>query len=269
MVKKTKYFSDAKAKEICSHLAEAKLIVEGKSKRIYKLKDACLMEFKPHLRSITSKREEDISGTEFERIKACLAIYTYLEKRGIPTQLLYSKLVKKDGRYFMLIKCAKQIPVEWISRFYAAGSIVRLFPSLVQPGEKFKVPLQKYDYKYSVPGIDDPTLNESYLLGLNLVTENELDLSKFYLAEISRWINNRLQKENLRLVDLKMEFGKDKSGKIILTDEISQDCMRVEDTLGNSLTKDSFRQMKSSEEVLESYARFTLLWGKSQILSCD
>ena len=43
-------------------------VVEGKSKKIYELdKDTFFMCFKPHLRSITSKREENIEGTDKER----------------------------------------------------------------------------------------------------------------------------------------------------------------------------------------------------------
>ena len=44
-------------------------VVEGKSKKIYELdKDTFFMCFKPHLRSITSKREENIEGTDKERL---------------------------------------------------------------------------------------------------------------------------------------------------------------------------------------------------------
>ena len=44
-------------------------VIEGKSKKIYELdKDTFFMCFKPHLRSITSKREENIEGTDKERL---------------------------------------------------------------------------------------------------------------------------------------------------------------------------------------------------------
>ena len=42
--------------------------VEGKSKKIYELdNNTFFMCFKPHLRSITSKREENIEGTDKQR----------------------------------------------------------------------------------------------------------------------------------------------------------------------------------------------------------
>ena len=61
----------------------------------------------------------------------------------------------------------------------------------------------------------------------------------------------------MQLIDMKMELGFDENGKIIVIDEISQDCIRANDILTKrSLTKDSFRQMKSDKEVLEAYKEF-------------
>ena len=61
---------------------------------------------------------------------------------------------------------------------------------------------------------------------------------------------------NLVLVDFKIEFGKDKNGKIILADEISPDTCRLWDKDTNEkLDKDRFRRdlgsvMEAYEEVL-------------------
>ena len=44
------------------------------------------------------------------------------------------------------------------------------------------------------------------------------------------------------LVDFKLEFGKDKDGKIILADEFSPDNCRLWDADGNHLDKDVFRR---------------------------
>ena len=54
--------------------------VEGKSKKIYKLDETTyFMSFKPHLRSITYGREENIEGTEKERLKANIYFMNLLE----------------------------------------------------------------------------------------------------------------------------------------------------------------------------------------------
>ena len=56
----------------------------------------------------------------------------------------------------------------------------------------------------------------------------------------------------MELVDLKLEFGRDSEGNIIICDEISPDTCRFWDAAtGNKLDKDRFRHDMS--DVLASY----------------
>lgn len=239
--------------------------VEGKSKKIFKLDDnTYFMVFKPHLRSITSKREENIQGTEHERLKANMYFMNLLESHGIETQIKHNQIQEIDGEEGIIVKKIKTIPIEFICRYYAAGSIVRLYPSLVKDGQKFNTPLYKYDLKQDikVAGVDDPTLNESYIVGLEILSKQQLEDAKSILKEVGEVIRITLEKANIKLIDMKMELGFDENGKIIVIDEISQDCIRANDILTNkSLTKDSFRQMKSDKEVLEAYKEFNRRLG--------
>ncbi len=62
-----------------------------------------------------------------------------------------------------------------------------------------------------------------------------------------------------------MELGFDEDGQIVVIDEISQDCIRANDIkTGKSLTKDSFRQLKNDEEVLNAYIEFNKRLGIEQ-----
>lgn len=241
-------------------LKNSHIIAEGKSKIIYKLDDdMCFMVFKPHLRSITYNREGNIAGTEVERLKACLSFMNLLESKGIKTQLKHSTLVTIDGIEGILVKEITPIPIEFISRFYASGSIVRLFPSLVKEGDKFKEPLFKYDLKQdiAVAGVDDPMLNESYIVGLGLLTREQFERGQKLLSDISLTLNELFDSKNIKLIDMKMEFGFDKDGNIVLIDEISQDCIRANDKeTDQTITKDAYRQMKTEEEVLNLYKDF-------------
>lgn len=241
-------------------ISEMNLEVEGKSKKIYRLDESTyFMCFKPHLRSITYGREENIEGTEKERLKANMYFMNLLEGKGIKTQIKNNKIEKLDGIEGILVKKIKTIPIEFICRYYAAGSIVRLYPSLVKEGQKFKTPLYKFDLKQDikVAGIDDPTLNENYIVGLELLTEKQFKQAKEILAKVGEIIREDLESKNIKLIDMKMELGFDENEEIIVIDEISQDCIRANDIeTGKSLTKDSFRQLKSDEEVLGAYKEF-------------
>lgn len=239
--------------------------IEGKSKKIYKIDDnTYFMCFKPHLRSITSKREENIEGTEHQRLLANMYFMNLLEKNGIRTQIKNSEIQIIDGKEGILVKKIKTIPLEFICRYYAAGSIVRLYPSLVKKGQKFKNPLYKFDLKQdiNVSGVDDPTLNENYIVGLEILTEEQFKIAKEILGKVGEIIRKNLEEAKMNLVDMKMEMGFDEMGKIVVIDEISQDCIRANDVeTGESLTKDAFRQMKKDEDVLNCYKEFNTRLG--------
>jgi phosphoribosylaminoimidazole-succinocarboxamide synthase len=159
-----------------------------------------------------------------------------------------------------------------------------LFPGLVKEGQRFARPLFKYDYKQDirVAGIDDPTLNESYIVGLGLLSEEQLRACKQLLGDVGALIHRRLAAVGIRLIDMKMEFGVNRRGpgerserpeERMVIDEISQDCIRaVDEATGQSLTKDLFRQLKRPEEVVAAYEAFArklnpgiedLVWTKS------
>ena len=239
--------------------------IEGKSKKIFKLDDSTyFMCFKPHLRSITSKREENIIGTEHERLIANVYFMKLLEKNGIKTQIKDNEINQIDGEEGILVKKVKTIPLEFICRYYAAGSIVRLYPSLVKEGQKFKTPLYKFDLKQDikVAGVDDPTLNENYIIGLEILTKEEFEKSKQILEKVGEIVRRDLRKAGMKLIDMKMELGFDENNNIIVIDEISQDCIRANDIkTGESLTKDAFRQLKTDEEVLNAYKKFNRRLG--------
>src|SRR5262249_59509535 len=119
----------------------------------------------------TARREEDVPGSAHWRLLATFEVLLHLEAHGLPTHLRCDRALSRGGRLFLAVCQARPVPVEWIVRYEAAGSLVRLFPTLVRPGQRFDPPLFKYDYKQDVrvAGVGDPTLNESYLTGLGLL----------------------------------------------------------------------------------------------------
>ena len=243
---------------------DAPIVAQGKSKVIYETShpDVCLMGFKPSLRSITNKRQGLIAGTEIERMHVNLFFMQELENQGIQTQLQYPELIEYNGQLIMAVKKVKPTPIEWIARFSAAGSIAKLFPTIVKKGQRFKQPLYKFDLKQdlSVCGIDDPMLNESYIVGLELLTAEQLEKAKEILKKSSDLVNKIVTGAGMNLVDMKMELGYGKEGNLLVIDEISQDCTRIEKK-GIAMTKDCYREWKAEDVVLQRYKDFTKLVG--------
>lgn len=236
------------------------IIANGKSKTIYALnEELAIMFYKPHLRSVTNKREGIIEGTDIYRMYATMFFLNLMEENHIPTERVEDKILNINGKFGILIKRCKPIPLEWIRRYYAAGSIVKLFPIFVKEGQKFNPPLNKYDAKIDVSltgGIDDPTMNESYITGLHILSKKHFDEADAMLSKIGDILNEVYTRAGIKLVDVKMEFGI-LEDKIILIDELSQDCMRANDMVtGETLTKDAYRQWKTPEEVLATYEMF-------------
>ena len=105
-------------------------------------------------------------------------------------------------------------------------------------------------------------MNESYIVGLEILSKDDFEEAKQILAKVGEIIRKTLEKCDIKLIDMKMELGFDKDRNIVVIDEISQDCIRANDIkTEKSLTKDSFRQMKTDEEVLNTYKEFNRRLG--------
>lgn len=240
-----------------SDVVELPSIVEGKSKKLYDLGDGlCFMVMKPHIRSISAHREGNIIGTDHERAAVSLHFMKLAEAAGIPTQMVGKRLVEVDGREGVVVKKTRRIPIEFIVRYVAAGSIVRTFPHLVYPGQRFEHPLYKYELKQdiTVSGLEDPTINESYIVGLGILSKEDLECAQEKLYKVGELVRDELSRCDVELIDLKVEFGFDADGNMLLIDEISQDTMRSNDKItGRALTKDAYRQRQSDGAVLAAY----------------
>src|SRR5699024_4910018 len=73
----------------------------------------------------------------------------------------------------------------------------------------------------------DPPIAKDALIDLNVLTAEQYDDIKQLTQNISMVIKDELAKKGLELFDIKLEFGHDSVGNIMLIDEISAGNMRV------------------------------------------
>ena len=141
---------------------------------------------------------------------------------------------------------------EVIVRNITAGSFCKRYG--VEEGIVLDEPIFELSYKNDAYG--DPMLNDDHAVAMKLATREELQFLRNEALKINEIMKEFFLKMNLKLVDFKLEFGKDSEGNIILADEVSPDTCRLWDVDTNEkLDKDRFRRnlgdlVQGYEEVL-------------------
>jgi phosphoribosylaminoimidazole-succinocarboxamide synthase len=225
-------------------MEKTELLYEGKAKKIWKTSDENLLisEFKDDLTAFNGEMKSSETGKGALNNKISTELFKMLSDNGIQTHF-----VKMLDDNHMLHKACDVILIEVIVRNIATGSLSKNLG--IEDGTVLPFTLVEFDYKNDALG--DPKLNDQHALILGLVEfQDELDK----LRRMARQINDILRpyffEKGLKLVDFKLEFGKDKSGNIILIDEISPDNCRFWDVeSGESLDKDRFRKGKGGLKV--------------------
>ena len=220
------------------------LLYEGKGKKLYKTEDENLLvsEFKDDLTAFNAEKRGNESGKGALNCKISTELFKLLEQNGIETHLI--KTISDNEQ---VIKKVKIIPIEVVVRNIATGSLTKRLG--IKDGEVLPFTLVEFYYKDDALG--DPLINDEHCLILNLVKEQaELEILKKLGKKINDVLKPFFFERDLKLVDFKVEFGIDKDGNILLSDEISPDSCRFWDANTNEkMDKDRFRQSIGNVKV--------------------
>ncbi len=226
----------------------SKKICEGKTKIVYKAdrSDAVLLKFKDDITALDGKKHDTLKGKG--RINAAISakLFKEIEKAGVSTHLI--KLIPPD---LMLAHKLKMIPTEVICRNYAAGHLITRLP-MIKCGTKFQEPIVEFYLKNDA--LHDPILTEDHIPALGLAAEREVQEIKKLTKTVSKCLTKSMARRGLKLVDFKLEFGRDSKGKLRVGDELNGDSMRLWDLkTGKGVDKDLYRKGASLNEVLKVY----------------
>ena len=213
-----------------------KQIYEGKAKKLYTLKgkkDMLLQEFKDDATAFNAKKKGTILNKGKINNALTAYIFKFLGRAGIKTHL-----VEKISDREMIVKHLKIIPIEVVVRNIAAGSLLK--KTNLKEGQVLSKPIIEFYYKDDAK--DDPMISDAHALAMKIATEKDLKTLRTMAEKINGKLKPFFKKQGLKLVDFKLEFGKDKNGKIMLGDEITPDTCRLWDAKTNKkLDKDRFR----------------------------
>lgn len=227
-------------------MEKKELMYEGKAKRVYTTEDPNLVivDYKDDATAFNGEKKGTIVGKGAINNRMTNHVFKLLEKSGVPTHL-----VKELSDRETVVKKVDIVPLEVIVRNVAAGSFSKKLG--VEEGRELLCPTLEFSYKNDDLG--DPFINGYYALALGLATQEEIDKIAEYTFKVNEVLKEYFLGAGLKLIDFKIEFGKDSEGNIILADEISPDTCRLWDVETNEkLDKDRFRRdMGNVEEAYQ------------------
>ncbi len=231
------------------------MLYEGKAKQVFATSDPnhIIIYYKDDATAFNAVKRGTIQDKGSLNNEITSLIFEYLMANGIETHF-----VKKINDREQVCKKVSIVPLEVVTRNILAGSTARILG--VEEGTAISNVI--YELCYKKDALGDPLINEHHAVALGVASYDDIK----YILKQTEMINNLLKelflKLDIILVDFKIEFGKDSSGKIILADEITPDTCRFWDkhTL-KKLDKDRFR--RDLGDVREAYAEILQRLKKS------
>lgn len=221
------------------------MLYEGKAKKLFATEnpEVLFLTYKNSLTAFNAKKKAEMEGKGQLNNLISSWIFEYLKKHGIE-----SHFIERLDDVSQLVKRVEIVPLEVVTRNIAAGSLCKRLG--VEQGLHLSRPLLEFYYKKDE--LDDPIVMEDHALLFGWATESDLTEIKKISIKVNDVLKELFDSIGIDLVDFKLEFGKDSSGKIVLADEVSPDTCRYWDkTTGKSLDKDRFR--KDLGDVLGAY----------------
>ena len=231
-------------------MIHGELLYEGKAKRIYVTEnpEIVLVQYKDSATAFNGGKFATIEGKGQLNNQITSLLFQELRASGID-----SHFVEQIAKNEQLVKRVSIIPLEVVVRNVAAGSFSK------RVGMKEGIPLKRpvVEFYYKDDALGDPLITEDHIDILGLASEADVAELKEKALQINKKLTELFASVGIKLVDFKLEFGKDSEGQILLADEISPDTCRLWDEVSNAkLDKDVFRRGLGSlteayEKILE------------------
>ena len=229
-------------------MKKGKKLYEGKAKVIYATseKNLVIQHFKDDATAFNNKKRAKITGKGILNNRISEHILYNLGQVGIKNHL-----VKRLNMREQLVKFVEIVPIEFIVRNIATGSLTKRLG--IEDGTVLENPLIEYCYKNDELG--DPLVSKEHIYTFDWATKKEIEKVDRYLLRINDFMIGMFRGVGIKLVDFKVEFGRYKNNnktEIILADEISPDTCRLWDIKSEKkMDKDRFR--KNLGNVMQAY----------------
>lgn len=231
---------------------------EGKAKKIFSVvdqNDLVWLEYKDSLTAFNALKKGSFEGKGELNCLMTTLIFKYLSRQGVKTHM-----VSPESSREMVCQKLEIIPAEVVVRNTLAGSTAKKFG--IEEGKELKKPLVEFYYKDDE--LQDPFMSDDQAMMMGVVSDpKNLEVLKTEALKINTLLQKFFLAIDLKLVDFKLEFGKNSDGEIVLGDEITPDSCRLWDVhSGEKMDKDRFRRDlgKVEESYSEVYNRMKETW---------
>jgi amidophosphoribosyltransferase len=196
-------------------------LAAGKTKIVYAARDDPALAVIVHKDDITAgdgARRNQLPGKGKLSGRTTANVFRLLRAAGIPTHFV---AVPADEE--MIVRRCAMIPLEVVMRRVATGSYLKR--NAVPEGTRFDPTIVEFFFKDDAN--HDPLVDAAWIVENGVATAEEIDR----LTEIGRQVFATLEeawaRQNVQLVDLKIEFGRDVDGELLVADVIDNDSWRI------------------------------------------
>ena len=249
-------------------MKKGKKLYEGKAKILYEApeKGTAIQHFKDHATAFNNQKKSIIEGKGVLNNRISEHILSSLNQVGIENHL-----IKRINMREQLVKLVEIIPIEFIVRNIATGSLTKRLG--IEDGTVLDKPLIEFCYKND--DLNDPIVAREHIVAFGWAESTELDWIINQCLRVNDFMQGMFKSIAIKLVDFKLEFGRlEQNGqkRIVLADEISPDTCRLWDASSEKkLDKDRFR--KDLGNLLEAYQevarRLNILHEETNIASVE
>ena len=206
------------------------LITDGKTKTVYKLDNGnYLLKFKDDATGTDGVFDPganavglSIEGMGNAGLRLSKHFFEMLQANGIKTHYVAANIDNCTMEVLPATFFGKGIEI--ICRYKAVGSFMRRYGSVAKEGQDLDA-LVEITLKDDERG--DPLITMDALEALGILAKGEYDSLKTQTKDICNLIKSDLAKRGCELYDIKLEFGRNSDGQVMLIDEISAGSMRV------------------------------------------
>jgi phosphoribosylaminoimidazole-succinocarboxamide synthase len=229
---------------------KGKKLYEGKAKIIYETNDKSLViqHFKDDATAFNALKKANIEGKGVLNNRISEYLLSSLNQCGIQTHL-----IKRLNMREQLIKHVEIIPIEFVVRNVATGSLTKRLG--ISEGTVLEKPLLEYYLKDDELG--DPLISKEHINSFEWASAKEIESIDKMSLRINDILQGIFRGVGIKLVDFKLEYGRlwnkeREVNEVILADEISPDTCRLWDNKTDiKLDKDRFR--KDLGNLIEAY----------------